>query len=462
MSRSTSSKTKLASRLLIYFASGLLLLIGLMGFIIERSMTEDEAETMRQVIVLTTLAIGLLGVAFAALLARRMARPMTELTQQARALLEGDSGVEPPRSSVKELDDLGLAISALAHRLGTRVADAEEAIDTLEVVLGALPQGTILIDNDDRVVYANPAAHSILGAVPSQLGGLSPLQFQNAVREARGRREPEVRVLDHGSPTRRLRGVATPFAGDERVLLLVVDITERERADSIRRDFVANASHELKTPLSTIIASAQTLQIALDRGDGSAAGFARRIEGSARQLDRLVGDLLDLSRLERESPDLSPVRLDLLIRDEVERVRQVAAERDLDVEVMVDEVTVMASHRDVAVAVRNLLDNAIRYTLAGGSIAVAVGAAGDEVSISVADTGEGIPTRDLDRVFERFYRVDSARSRDTGGTGLGLSIVKHVAESHGGTVSVDSELGVGSTFTIRLPIGPQGSGSESN
>jgi signal transduction histidine kinase len=175
-----------------------------------------------------------------------------------------------------------------------------------------------------------------------------------------------------------------------------------------------------------------------------------------------VGDLLDLSRLERESPDLSPVRLDLLIRDEVERVRQVAAERDLDVEVMVDEVTVMASRRDVAVAVRNLLDNAIRYTLAGGSIAVTVGSEGDEVSISVADTGEGIPTRDLDRVFERFYRVDSARSRATGGTGLGLSIVKHVAESHGGTVSVVSELGVGSTFTIRLPMGPQNSGSESN
>jgi signal transduction histidine kinase len=108
------------------------------------------------------------------------------------------------------------------------------------------------------------------------------------------------------------------------------------------------------------------------------------------------------------------------------------------------------------------LDNAIRYTLGGGSIAVAVGSDGDEVSISIADTGEGIPTRDLDRVFERFYRVDSARSRATGGTGLGLSIVKHVAESHGGTVSVDSELGVGSTFTIRLPIGPQGSGSESN
>jgi signal transduction histidine kinase len=256
--------------------------------------------------------------------------------------------------------------------------------------------------------------------------------------------------------------VATPFSEDERVLLLVVDITERERTDSIRRDFVANASHELKTPVSTIIASSEALQIALERGDDSATAFAARIESSARQLDRLVGDLLDLSRLEKESPELSSTRLDNLVRDEVERIRTDAASKEIDIEIRSDEVVAAVNQRDVAIAVRNVLDNAIRYTSDGGSIVVAVTIEGHHALISVTDSGEGIPTRDIDRVFERFYRVDSARSRATGGTGLGLAIVKHVAEGHGGTVSVESELGVGSTFTILLPLAAKGEISRTN
>jgi two-component system sensor histidine kinase SenX3 len=219
---------------------------------------------------------------------------------------------------------------------------------------------------------------------------------------------------------------------------------------------VANASHELKTPVATIIASSEALQIALDRGDESALWFADRIEGSARQLDRLVGDLLDLSRLERESPETAPVRVDRLVRDEVERVRGEAEAKHIGVDFESEELTIAANHRDVAIAVRNVLDNAVRYTGDGGSIVVAVRKQGSEALVSIADTGEGIPTRDTERVFERFYRVDSARSRVTGGTGLGLSIVKHVAESHGGSVSLESELGVGSTFTIHLPLASGG------
>ncbi|MGB8361417.1 MAG: ATP-binding protein, partial [Acidimicrobiia bacterium] len=412
----------------------------------------DDLSTIRTSIVLTAIGIGLVGVALVALLARRLARPIANLTEQARAVASGDVGVAPRRSRVAELDQLGLAISAMARRLGTRLTDAEEASATLEVVLGALPQGTVLFGEDGGILYANPAAFSILGTLPENVSGLAPLQLQVAVREARTSKEQQVRMVDHGSPTRRLRGIATPFSGDERVLLLLVDVTDRERADSVRRDFVANASHELKTPVSTIIASSEALQIALDRADGSAEGFAVRIEDSARQLDRLVGDLLDLSRLERESPVMAPVRIDRLVRDEVERIRRDATEKRLDLEIRVEETVAGANQRDVAIAVRNLLDNAVRYTGEDGSISVRVATQGDEAVISVSDTGEGIPTRDIERVFERFYRVDSARSRATGGTGLGLSIVKHVAESHGGSVSLESELGAGSTFTIRLPL----------
>jgi two-component system, OmpR family, phosphate regulon sensor histidine kinase PhoR len=411
---------------------------------------------VRSTILIAAAVLGLLGILVVALLARRLTRPISDLTAQALAVSEGQTDITHRHSRVWELDQLGLAISTMAKRVGSRLSDAEQTTATLEVVLGALSQGTILFDGANRVAYANPSAYSILGAVPDELGGLAPLQLQSAVRDARESREQEVRELDHGTPTRRLRAVATPFTGDDRVLLLVVDITERERTDSIRRDFVANASHELKTPVSTIIASSEALQISLERQDDSASGFATRIEHSARQLDRLVTDLLDLSRLEKDQPQLAPLRIDHLVRDEVERIRGEAEAKGLSVDLVLESVTAMANHRDIAIGTRNLLENAIHYTSDGGSLTVTVTRDEGDAVISVGDTGEGIPTRDTERVFERFYRVDSARSRATGGTGLGLSIVKHVAESHGGSVSVESELGVGSTFAIRLPIDEAG------
>lgn len=420
-----------------------------------RTVEAELGEVRISVLAVAALA-GLLGMAVVAFLARRLAGPIEELTDQSIVAAGGLPEVSPRRSSVRELDQLGLAISELTSDLSRRLAESEEASETLEVVLGALPQGTILVDGDDQVTYANPSAYGLLGAVPDQLQGLSPFQFQGAVRGARETREPSVRVVDHGNPLRRLRAVATPFSEDERVLLVVVDITERERVDAIRRDFVANASHELKTPVSTIIASAEALQIAIGRGDSSMEPFARQIEDSARQLDRMVGDLLDLSRLERENPEMARVRLDLVINDEVQRITQVVADKRISVEIDALPLTVAANHRDLATAVRNLLENAARYTDEAGRITVTARAGDGEAVLTVEDTGEGIPSRDLDRVFERFYRVDSARARATGGTGLGLAIVKHVAESHGGSVAVESELGVGSRFTVRLPLADSG------
>ena len=409
----------------------------------------DEVNALRWTIAVAGFVVAAIGVLAVAMWARRLARPIGELTGQAQAVADGDLSVTPRRSGVTELDQLGLAISAMASRLGSRVVDAETATETLDIVLSALPQGTILVGPDDGVLYANPSSEALLGPTPENLNGLSPHQFQTAVRKARESGERVRTDVEHGTPVRKLRGLATAISED-RVLLLIIDITERERADSVRRDFVANASHELKTPVATIMASAEAMQIALAREDGSVGVFAARVESSARQLDSLVNDLLDLSRLEREAPEMSPTRIDLLVRDELERIRKRAEEKQLELVVEVTPVTSEVSNRDVAIAVRNLLDNAIRYTGQGGTITVTV-TADDQVRVEVSDTGDGIPTRDLERVFERFYRVDSARSRATGGTGLGLSIVKHVAESHGGSVAVDSELGVGSTFSLTLP-----------
>lgn len=422
----------------------------------------DDLWLVRRSTLIAAVAFGLLGVGLMALLARRLAAPIIELTEQARSVAEGDPDVMPRRSRVEELDQLGLAIATMGGRLGSRVSDAEAAIGTLEMVLEALPQGTILVDGRDEIAYANPAAIGILGSVPESLGSLAPLRFQSAVREARATGSPVEKVVEHGAPMRRLRGLATRLAADERVLLLVVDLTESERVDSVRREFVANASHELKTPVSTIIAASETMRMALERGDSSAAGFASRIESSARQLDRLVTDLLDLSRLEREQPDLAPVRLDLLVQEEVDRIRPEASEGEIELVLIADPVSAHAQHRDLSIAVRNLLDNALRHTSSGGSISVKVWSEGESAMASFTDTGEGIPQRDAERVFERFYRVDSARSRATGGTGLGLAIVKHVIESHGGSVDLESQLGVGSTFTIRIRLAAEGESSRSN
>lgn len=417
---------------------------------------------VRGSIALTAVGLGLLGIAAVAWLGRRISRPVVELTRQARAVAAGDTEVVPRRSPVRELDQLGVAIAAMAAELGSRVDDAEQASATLGVVLGALPQGTVLFDAGDGVAYSNRGARRMLGVVPELLSGLAPIRFQEVVRRARRSGKPESAVVDHGSPTRRLAGTATPFTGDRSVLLLMSDITERERADSIRRDFVANASHEMKTPVSTIIASSEALQISLQRGDGSAAAFAESIEATARRLDRLVGDLLDLSRLEREIPEMAELRLDRLVRDEVERISEAAKDKDIELSVDTVGVTIEGNNQDLATAVRNLLDNAIRHTPKRGRVTVEVSRDESQATIAVADTGEGIPTRDVGRVFERFYRVDSARSRGTGGTGLGLAIVKHVAEGHGGSVSVASGLGSGSTFTIRLPADIEGESPRDN
>jgi two-component system sensor histidine kinase SenX3 len=230
------------------------------------------------------------------------------------------------------------------------------------------------------------------------------------------------------------------------------DVTEAKRLDTVRRDFVTNASHELKTPAAAIQAVAETIRRAAGNDPGVVPRFAEQLEREAIRLSRIVSDLLDLSRLESGSELESDVRIDEIAREETGRFRSAAQEAGLTLELDVGPTaTVRGSARDLSLLVRNLVDNAIRWTRRGGSVQVRVGSDDGEIRLKVSDTGIGIPSRDLSRIFERFYRVDRARSRDTGGTGLGLAIVRHVAENHGGSVRVESELGRGTTFEVRLP-----------
>jgi signal transduction histidine kinase len=227
----------------------------------------------------------------------------------------------------------------------------------------------------------------------------------------------------------------------------------------LRRDFVANASHELKTPVAAVRALAETLLTALPEDPESGRRFAERIGREAERLDALARDLLDLSRVERGTLDVEPVDLVGLAKEVAGGYADLAEERRIRLRAELQpQVSVRGDRAQLGLLLSNLLDNALRYTPARGTVYVRLDTAESRAVLQVADTGEGIPAGELPRVFERFYRVDKARARQTGGTGLGLAIVRHVAEAHGGTVRVESELGRGSTFTVALPIaGPPAS-----
>jgi len=347
-----------------------------------------------------------------------------------------------------------------ADRLDRRTRQAGEERSALETILASMEDGLILIGGDGRVAYANPAVGRLLGTVPGALNRLAPARLRSLVREAADHgaaREDDIEIDD-----RRLARVqAVPLPEDGRILLVLRDVTEARRVEAMRRDFVASASHELKTPAASIQAGAETLHQAIADDPGAAKRFAVQLERDAVRLSRLVADLLDLSRLEAEERDAPRLlRLDRIAAEETERLRPRALESEIDLRVTTSPARVTGWPKDLAMLVRNLLDNAIRYTPPGGRIEVGVRGEEGRALLVVRDTGIGIPSRDLPRIFERFYRVDPARSRATGGTGLGLSIARHIAEQHRGAIHAASELGRGSSFTVSLPLSGEVPASE--
>ena len=338
-----------------------------------------------------------------------------------------------------------------AERADERARTSREELRSMAVALSAMQEGVVLFEPDGTATYANPAIEQHLDSVPSSVDALLPMGLREAVRRAILTRLPVEVEAETGSPTRWLRASATPVGGDDSVLLVVRDVTQARRLEAVRRDFVANASHELKTPVASILAAAETIHDAALDDPEIIPRFAAQLERDAVRLSRIVSDLLDLSRLEAGSETDASVALDTITREEVERFGAAAREANVTLSVRWETVHVQGSARDLALLVRNLIDNALCYTGPDGRVDVAVRLDDEEVVLAVEDTGLGIPARDLPRIFERFYRVDRARSRDTGGTGLGLSIVRHVVENHGGRISIDSELGRGTHVEVRLP-----------
>jgi two-component system sensor histidine kinase SenX3 len=334
------------------------------------------------------------------------------------------------------------------------------------LVVEALDSGVIVIDPHDRAILVNPAARAMNILDVDRL--LFP-ELLGVARTARERRAVTTALVD--LPIGRLgrepialsvTGVPLTREGDEvaghSVALMLSDVSEQRRLEAVRRDFVANVSHELKTPVGALTLLAEAVQDASDDPE-TVARFAGRMQHEGARLARLVGELMELSRVQGVDPmpGADSVVVAPMVEESVDRSRLAAEQAGITVDVRCEpDLVVRGDERQLSTAVANLVDNAVAYSPPGTRVVVAATASQDHqarpcVDIAVTDQGLGIAEADLDRIFERFYRVDPARSRATGGTGLGLAIVKNIVTNHLGTVDVRSVVGAGSTFTIRLP-----------
>jgi two-component system, OmpR family, phosphate regulon sensor histidine kinase PhoR len=408
------------------------------------------------------VSLAVVGVVVALVAARTAGRRVAVLRRTVHRLAESTL----PGWRWTEPDDLaGLTdeLGAITARLRDRLDGLTEERERAGQILDALDDGVLLLDGAGRLLVANPAARSWFGlpedlrpGLPAQRVLGQPQVTELAERAAQAR-APVVGNLTLVFPEARTLALrAFPLADrgpTGRIVVTMTDITQRRRLEVLRRDFVANASHELKTPVAAVRVLAETLLTALPDDPVAGRRFAERIGREAERLDVLVRDLLDLSRVERGTLDVEPVDLVGLVKEVVGGYADRAEERHVRLRSELQpQVSLRGDRAQLGLLLSNLVDNALRYTPAKGTVCVRLEATESRAQLQVADTGDGIPAGELPRVFERFYRVDKARARLTGGTGLGLAIVRHVAEAHGGTVRVDSELGSGSTFTVTLPL----------
>jgi two-component system, OmpR family, phosphate regulon sensor histidine kinase PhoR len=399
----------------------------------------------------------LLGVALAVVAGRRLVRPLADAAEAARTIAGGRAPAFP-WSGIPDVDRLVVDLRDMHRQLSERYDALRRKQTETAAIVDAMVEGVLSCDGRGRIVTANPAARRLLGYGEHDPVPELPLLFRS--REARemvasalaGDQLPE-REISIGDRICLL--TARPVATGGAVVVLH-DLTRLRRLETVRRDFVANVSHELKTPLTAISGYAETL-LGDDIDPATARRFAETILGNARRMQRLVDDQLDLSRIESGHWVPHPARLavEAACRDAwaLAEPRRGPAAR-FAVELAPDATHVRADPDGLRQVLRNLFENAVRHTPPDGSITVRAVADGAGIRLSVADTGSGIGSEHLPRIFERFYRVDAGRSREQGGTGLGLAIVRHLVDAHGGRVWAESELGRGTTVHCWFPSEP--------
>ncbi|MEI6454596.1 MAG: ATP-binding protein, partial [Actinomycetes bacterium] len=393
---------------------------------------------------------------------RGIAQRLSAIGSRLAADPPGDDGsVETALTFLEQVT--GAATEAVSESSADAIR-LRRSLDTIQL-------GVVLCDESGAVIYQNTRANALMS------GRMGDAIAAQAVTDLLGEawRDTEAeRTVDLYGPPRRTLVIRARIIDDGRrplgVIAVIEDVSDRRRLEEVRRDFVANVSHELKTPMGALGLLAETL--ISEQDPDVAKRLADRIHHEAFRVSRIIDDLLDLTRIEAESaPPREPLPVGLLMAEASERVRSAAEAASIRLEVIepTEEITVVADRRQIVSAIQALLENAVTYSFEGAVVSVNAATQeevipssdGEEptsrslVRLSVQDHGVGIPAKDLDRIFERFYRVDLGRSRATGGTGLGLSIVRHVATNHQGTVEVDSREGEGSTFTLVIPLGSQ-------
>jgi two-component system phosphate regulon sensor histidine kinase PhoR len=390
-----------------------------------------------------------------------VARPLHEIAVASQKLASGDLEQRLPITGDEEIAALGTSLNTMAQNLSRQFQELSDGKQRLEHILEAMGQGVMVFDRSGRLTLTNTSILKIL-ETGRDLAGRTPLEIfrrpelEKAVHEVL--RGAPGTVLEIAAGTGRIlqanvAPVPSAAGGIESAVVVFNDLTEIRRMERMRRDFVANVSHEFKTPLTSIRGYAETLLAGASNNKKIATDFLKTIERNSKQLEMLVSDLLTLAKLEADVPATKDqIQLRAMIEEQMAYRKNALHDQQLSVTIECPSIEIQADRSRLSTALSNLIDNAMYYNKTGGQITISADVQANTLSLAVADTGQGIPSEDLSRIFERFYRVDKARARDTGGTGLGLSIVKHAIESQGGTISVASRVGTGSTFTIRLPV----------
>ena len=408
----------------------------------------------RDLVVSGAIAL-LIAVGLAAVFSRQVSRPVAELRDVAGAIASGDLTRRPSLSAPGEVGELATAVHRMGEQLGARMQALQAEDELLGAIVEALNEGVIAVDRQRYVVRINRSGRQLLqvhAAVPFS-ASLLPRDraLQEALDEALDGRVVDRVETQHMGRT--LAITARPL-GVGGAVLAIFDLTGVRRLETVRRDFVANVSHELKTPLTAIRGFAETLkgEIAID---AQHAQFAETIRANAERMQNLIDDLLDLSRIESGGWAPTPTTIDVTraAEEAIAPYRDDAAQRGIAIDVAIESHgrTLNADPVALRQALGNLIENAIRYTPRGGTITLFSRRQDSSIAIGVRDTGSGIPAEHLPRIFERFYRVDPARSRAAGGTGLGLAIVKHLVEGHAGRVEAESRVGQGTTVSLFFP-----------
>ena len=417
---------------------------------------DTEIAIVRWRIVEASMAAALVGLGIAYLFSRSFTERISRLRRFAEGLVESRPSESPLLAGDDELGALGRSLNQTAAELRGLLDRLSVESARREAILSSMVEGVLAVDSDLRVTFCNDSFARLLGRYSSIPERLPLIEMLSKVL-ASGQSFKQ-RLALPAAEGRSFEVQAAPLEAPSGpgALAILHDITDLERLERVRKDFVANVSHELRTPLTAIRGYAETLlEGALEDKDNNRR-FVEIIKAHAIRLSNIASDLLVLSELESGRPPAEPERVSI-------RAAVLSALRTVESEARVREVTLVPGRLDDAEvkgdkvrleqALVNLLDNAVKFNHPGGKVSVETSRTADgRARIAVADTGIGIPSGDLSRIFERFYRVDKARSREVGGTGLGLSIVKHVVDRMGGKIDVESTLGKGSTFTLRLPV----------